>query len=238
MLVGVTWLGVFLFAWSVFRWHNAWIGLIPGGVALFIDLAFIGDSLSSAALLYYLFGFLLIMRTHVVSRIAKWRQVGTPYPALLSLTYLNFSTWVLLAIIILAWIMPSLGPVGAPGPVPGLVLKVEDVGVNFVRLAGPLHVKKVIPVHNYTGVLPFQGSVKQGARELLGVKVSDTNLQGPFLLRGAVYEKYGSGGWEAGQRQKLTLDSHAAQNLEDGLKDGSLKGQLVPIDLNVLADSG
>jgi hypothetical protein len=33
MVVGVTWLGVFLFGWSVFRWHNAWLGLIPGSSA-------------------------------------------------------------------------------------------------------------------------------------------------------------------------------------------------------------
>src|SRR3990172_4804856 len=44
LVLGITWIGVFLFAWSVFRWHNAWIGLIPGGIALFIDLAFVGDS--------------------------------------------------------------------------------------------------------------------------------------------------------------------------------------------------
>ena len=93
LVLGITWIGVFLFAWSVFRWHNAWIGLIPGGAALFIDLAFVGDSLGGAALLYYLFGFLLIMRTNLVSRMMKWRSAGTEYPQLIRFTFLNFSFW-------------------------------------------------------------------------------------------------------------------------------------------------
>src|SRR5574341_351564 len=126
LVLAITWLGVFLFAWSVFRWHNAWIGLLPGGIALFIDLAFVGDSLSGAALLYYLFGFLLIMRTNLVSRMAKWRAAGTEYPQLISFTFLNFSFWALLALITAAWVAPT-GPFGTPAIVRRTVVHVEDV---------------------------------------------------------------------------------------------------------------
>ena len=70
LVLSLTWLGVFLFGWSVFRWQNAWIGLIPGGVALFLDMALIGDDLAGAVLLYMLFGFLLVMRTNLMARMA------------------------------------------------------------------------------------------------------------------------------------------------------------------------
>ena len=58
LVLSLTWLGVFLFGWSVFRWQNAWIGLIPGGITLFLDMALVGDDLAGSVLLYMLFGFL------------------------------------------------------------------------------------------------------------------------------------------------------------------------------------
>ncbi len=236
LIIGLTWLGVFLFGWSVFRWHNAWIGLIPGGIALFMDIAFVGDSLSGATLLYILFGFLLIMRTNIVSRMARWRADGVTYPPMISLSFLNFSGWALLLLIAAAWIAP-VGPFTTPSPVQALVTGVEELGVNFVRLAGPLRVKKIVPVHNYTGVLPFQGSVSLGERELLSVKVDDPNIQGPIVLRGSVYDEYGSGGWEAGQRDEADLPPNSEQRLRQELDQGDVKGTLVPLQVVVTAKS-
>ncbi|TMC00143.1 MAG: transglutaminase domain-containing protein [Chloroflexi bacterium] len=236
LIVGLTWMGVFLFSWSVFRWQNAWIGLIPGGIALFLDTTLIGDSLSGAALLYYLFGFLLIMRTSLTSRMSRWRRDGTAYPQLISLTFLNFSSWLLLVMIAAAWIAP-VGPFHTPQPVQGFVDRIEAAGVDFVRLAGPLHVKKVVPLHSYTGVLPFQGSVSLTERELLSVKVNDPNLKGPYILRGTVYDKYGSGGWESGKRQGENLSPYTVQRLTEQIQSGSVNGTLVPLDVQVVANS-
>lgn len=232
LVLGITWLGVFLFAWSVFRWHNAWIGLVPGGVALFVDLAFVGDSLSGAALLYYLFGFLLIMRTNLISRMAQWRAESVPYPPLVSFTFLNFSFWALLALVIAAWIAPA-GPFSTPGFVRNIVIHVEDVGVDFVRLAGPLRSNKLVPVHNYTEVLPFQGSVNLGGRELMTVKVNNEDLLGPFVLRGAVYDTYDSGGWQAGDREAVRLPAGAVTHLNEDLKAGDITGNVVSMSVQM-----
>jgi hypothetical protein len=234
LVLGITWLGVFLFAWSVFRWHNAWIGLIPGGVALFIDLAFVGDSLGGAALLYYLFGFLLIMRTNLVSRMAQWRATGADYPQLISFTFLNFSFWALLALITAAWVAPT-GPFSTPGVVRSVVIQVEDIGVDFVRLAGPLRSNKIVPVHNYTAVLPFQGSVRLGDREILAVRMEDQDVQGPFALRGTTYDTYESGGWKAGERQDVPLSGQAVRHLNEGLESGDVEGNIITMDVQITA---
>lgn len=232
LVLSITWLGVFLFAWSVFRWHNAWIGLVPGGIALFIDLAFVGDSLGGAALLYYLFGFLLIMRTNLVSRMAKWRAAGTDYPQLISFTFLNFSFWALLTLIIAAWVAPT-GPLSTPGVVRSAVVHVEDLGVDFVRLAGPLRSNKIIPVHNYTSVLPFQGSIRLGDREVLSVKVSTPGVQGPLALRGTTYDMYESGGWKAGERVEVPLSGQALAHLNQQIIDGQVDGNIITLDVQV-----
>jgi hypothetical protein len=34
LVVSLTWLSAYVFGWSVFRWQNPWLGLLPGGAAL------------------------------------------------------------------------------------------------------------------------------------------------------------------------------------------------------------
>ena len=228
LIIGLTWIGVFIFGWSVFRWHNAWIGLIPGGVALFLDIALVGDPLSGSAALYMFCGFLLVMRTNLMKRLAAWRGEGTSYPALLSLSVLHLSSWGLLLLMGAAWIAP-VGPFATPAPVAAVVESVKWAGVDVVRLAGPLHVKKVTTLHDYAGVLPFQGSIDMGDQELMSVTITDPNLQGPLLLRGAVYDEYSAGGWDTGQRDQVTLPGTMGQRVQDELTNETLKGTLVPL---------
>lgn len=240
LIVGLTWLGVFLFGWSVFRWHHAWLGLIPGGAALFIGLVFVSDSLSTAVAIYVLFGFLLVMRTNLTKSIADWRKRNMSYPPMISLSFLHFTTWALLALLIAAWIVP-VGPYATPAFVDSTVRRLEGIGIDFVRLAGPLHVSKVVPAHNYTGVLPFQGSVDLGERELFMVRVEDPTIAGPIALRGTVYENYGSGGWTAGERERIELaegiDETIASSLSESIEEGELNGLLVPLEITMEAKS-
>jgi transglutaminase-like putative cysteine protease len=232
LVLSLTWLGVFLFGWSIFRWQNAWIGLIPGGVTLFLDMALVGDDLGGSVLLYMLFGFLLVMRTNLMSRIEEWRRSGTTYPPLLSLSFLNFSTWALVFLIVSAWVAP-VGPFATPKPVEALVRGVEEIGVNFVRLSGPLQVKRVVPVHNYTGVLPFQGSINLGDREVMTVRVNDPAISGLVRLRGAVYDKYAGGGWEASGRTSAGLPQYLAESLQERIDEGETKGRIIPLTVTV-----
>jgi hypothetical protein len=234
MIVGLTWLGVFLFGWSIFRWHNAWLGLIPGGVALFLSLLFITDHLPFAVFLYAVFGLTLVMRTNLMARMQQWRAEDIGYPPLISLSFLHFSTWAALFLVAAAWIAP-VGPFGTPGPVDAFVQRLEGLGVHFVRLVGPLQVKKATPVHDFTTLLPFQGSIDLGERDLLSVKVGDPSVEGPIILRGAVYDEYASGGWKASPRREVDLPPPLDTARTPG-EDGS-RGQIVSATVTVEAKS-
>jgi transglutaminase-like putative cysteine protease len=236
MVLALTWVGVFLFGWSVFRWHNAWIGVIPGGVAIFLDLTLVGDDLTGSAVLYMVFGCLLVMQTNLLSRMARWRREGTEYPGMINLTFLNFSFWALLTLVIAAWVVP-VGPYSTPAPVQAGIDGVLALGTDFVRLAGPLHSSKVIPVHEYSGALPFQGSVNLGERELLSVRVKDPSIQGPFLLRGNVYDEYSSGGWTAGDRRSVKFPPSAEESVREGVSNDELDGIIVPLEITLEAKS-
>lgn len=234
MMVGVTWFGVFLFGWSVFRWHNAWLGLIPGGVALFLSLLFISDHLPFALFLYAVFGLTLVMRTNLMARMQQWRAEGVGYPSLISLSFLHFSVWAVLLLVVAAWIAP-VGPFPTPGPADAAVQRLEGLAVHFVRLAGPLHIKKTAPVHDFTAILPFQGSIDLSERELLSVKVADPSVEGPIVLRGAVYDEYASGGWKARPRQEVSLPQEL--DVAQGLGDQDSGGRIVPLTVTVEARS-
>jgi transglutaminase-like putative cysteine protease len=238
LVLGITWLGVFLFGWSVYRWHNAWLGLIPGGIALFLDLVLVGDDLTGAIVLYMLFGFLLVMQTNLLANLHRWRREGASYPPMINISFLHFSAWALIGLMAFAWIVPA-GPFRTPAPVQSLVERTLEFGTDFVRLAGPLHSKKVIPIHSYSGVLPFQGSVKLGDRELLAVTITDPNLQGPLLLRGSIYDEYEGGGWTTGQRESVPLPNGQAaeRSIRRDIEAEELGGTLVPLHVELEAKS-
>jgi transglutaminase-like putative cysteine protease len=234
MMVGLTWSGVFLFGWSVFRWHNAWLGLIPGGVALFLSLLFTTDQLPLGLFLYAVFGLTLVMRANLTARMQRWRAESVSYPPLISLSFLHFTTWAALCLVVAAWTAP-VGPFPTPGPADAIIHRLEGMAVQFVRLAGPLHLKRASPVHDFTAILPFQGSIDLSERELLSVKVGDPLVEGPIILRGAVYDEYASGGWKAGPRREVDLPS--ALDIEQGPGDYSSAGRIIPVAVTVKAKS-
>ncbi|MDP2674273.1 MAG: transglutaminase domain-containing protein [Dehalococcoidia bacterium] len=234
LVIGLAWLGVFLSGWSIYRWHNAWLGLIPGGIALFMNMLFINDTLPLEVFLYVMCGFLLVMRTNLVSQMRRWRAEGVSYPPLISLSYLHYTVWAGLFLMAASWIAP-VGPFTTPTVVGSLSERFEGLGVHFARLAGPLRVHKIVPVHDYTAVLPFQGSIDLGERELLSVKVRDPTIEGPIILRGAVYEEYASGGWKAGSRREVDVPSPMVRL--DTLDEAGAGGRIVPITVTVEAKS-
>ncbi|HXG35993.1 MAG TPA: transglutaminase domain-containing protein, partial [Dehalococcoidia bacterium] len=236
LLVGVTWLGVFISAWALFRWHSAWIGIISGGVALFLNLAATGTGVSSAVFLYALCALLLLMRAHFTAQISYWRKENIPYPPLLSLSFLHLSLWVVGGLLLLAWLLPASGQ-PAIGYWQNLADNSTGAVSQFVRLAGPLKSSKITPIHDYTSVLPFSGSVKLRERELLSITLENTAYSGPILLRGAAYDKYSGGGWEVAERVDSPLSLPAAENLRQQLNSGAVRGLLLPMKVQVEAKS-
>jgi transglutaminase-like putative cysteine protease len=183
-----------------------------------------------------LFGFLLVMQTNLLGRMDRWRSEGAAYPAMINISFLHMSFWALLGLLITAWVIPA-GPYNTPAPVQAAIDKTLTVGSDFVRLAGPLQSNKVIPVHTYAGVLPFQGSINLGERELLAVRVTDPTVQGPLLLRGSVYDQYEGGGWRAGDRREVDFPPSSVSRVQDDMENEGLEGMVVPLEVRLEAKS-
>src|SRR3989304_2552953 len=191
-----------------------------------MSLLFLNDTLPLSVFLFVLFGFLLVMRANLMARMGQWRTGGGRYPSPISLPFLHYTLWAGIFLLVAAWIAP-VGPFATPGPVDALVQRLEGVGVHFVRLAGPLSVNKVVPVHDYTTILPFQGSISLGDRELLSVTVDDPFIEGPIILRGPVTGGCAPGGGKAGPRREVDMPS--AQGPPQSLGADGSGGRIVPI---------
>jgi hypothetical protein len=102
LIVSLTWLSAYVFGWSVFRWQNPWLGLLPGGGALFANFTF-SDQLSMLALLYLGGALLLVMRLNLARNLRDWKREGTPYPTFLSLSFVHLASWAVGLLLLVGW---------------------------------------------------------------------------------------------------------------------------------------
>jgi hypothetical protein len=206
MVVVLAWLYAYFSAWSVFRWQNPWLALLPGGAALFVNFTF-SDQSSLLAVLYIGGGLLLVMRLSVTRRIREWREQGVSYPELLSLSTGHLSSWAVLLLLVIAWLSPAAVDARPLGDVwSHLSRPLLGLSDDAIRLAGPIKATKSLPIHGLGSVLPFRGSIEPSDRLVASVTLEEgTDLGSHPFLRGAVYEEYQAAGWKAVGRQEITL---------------------------------
>ena len=212
LVVALTWLFAYLFAWSVFRWHNPWLALLPGGAALFVNFTF-SDQSSLLAVLYIGGGLLLIMRLSLTRKVQEWRRQGVSYPEFVSLSTAHLTSWAVLLLILVAWLTPAAVDARPLDDVWGYLSRPAlSLSDDAIRLAGPIKAKKSLSIHDFSSVLPFRGSIKLSNRSVISVTLENgADLGDHPFLRGAVYDEYQAGGWMAVGRREVTL---AAADLE------------------------
>jgi transglutaminase-like putative cysteine protease len=206
LVVFATYLAAYLAAWSIFRWYNAWLGLIPGGLALLTNISYLPGHHSLPLLIYLFCGILLVARVNLLRHAREWRLNRVRYPDFMSLTVLNITVWVALALLAVAWVLPVgsgsgllysawtkvTSPVAAP---------LNDLG----RVFSGIDSKKGGQVHLFGSTLPLQGSIKLGKSEVLRVTASETGF-----LRAQVYDEYTPQGWKIGDSAQITKDAWPA----------------------------
>ena len=206
LVVGLAWLCAYAFGWSVFRWQNPWLGLLPGGAALFANFTF-SDQLGILAVLYLGGALLLVMRVSLARNLRDWRREGTPYPSFLSLSSVHLTGWAVGLLLLVAWLAPVATEAQPLSSVwDDLARPFLSLSDDTVRLIGPVKTTKVLPIHAFKSVLPFQGSIRLRERNVLSLTLDKAEgLANYPFLRGAVYDEYTAGGWLAGERHETDL---------------------------------
>jgi transglutaminase-like putative cysteine protease len=205
MVMALAWIAGYLCAWSIFRWQNAWIALVPAGFGLLTNISYQPGQQSMPLVIFLLGAMLLVMRVHIMRKVREWQATGTPYPDFLSLTLLNVTFWVAVGALILAWSLPSAQEVPALkstwNRVAGPFSSESDL---FTRLFSNIDSKKEVPLHGFGDTLPLQGRISLSSRIVAQADFGEgTNMGRP--IRAAVYDEYISGGWRAGPRTEVNL---------------------------------
>lgn len=206
MMLVLCWVAAYLSAWSIFRWRNAWLALIPGGIALLTNISYLPSQFSAEFVIFLFGAMLLVMRVHMLNRLHEWKRTNTPYPDFLSLTLLNVTTWVALGAIILAWSLPQANEIGffsrAWERVSSPFMGDSD---QFVRLFSSIDSKREVPLHNFGETLPLQGRVILGSKIAAQVEFGEgTNKGRPLAVKR--YDIYTPAGWKSGPRTDVDLN--------------------------------
>ena len=215
LVVSATYLMAYVSAWSLFRWYNAWIALVPPGLALLTNISYLPGQTSFPLLVYLFCAILLVARIHVLRRAREWRRTGTAYPDLISLHVLNVTVWVAILLLALAWFLPIGSGSGAlftlwqkvTAPV---VEPLADLG----RVFSSIDSKKGGTVHRFGSTLPLQGEISLGGGEVMQVTATETGF-----LRAQSYDFYTAQGWKIGGTAQITTTpwpaSKALQSVDE-----------------------
>lgn len=213
LVVSLTWFTAYFSCWSVFRWRNVWVALIPGGVALLTNISYLPGQFSFAFVTFLFGSILLIARLHLSRKIEGWRRDGVVYPEFLSLTVLNWSVLVALALLVAAWALPQADRTGLFGAVwDKLTWPIQQAIIDSNRLFSSIDAKKGVGVHKFTGTLPFQGNVKLSSAVVVQAQTSDS----ADFLRAVAYDQYTHSGWRVSDRHTEPLEK---VGLDKGLKN-------------------
>ncbi len=199
----ITWLAAYLAAWSLFRWHNAWLALLPGGFILLTNISFL-DSQPTGDFVVFLFGaMVLISRVHLQKNIARWRREGIEYPEFISVSLIQLTVTIAAALVVIAWWLPLGNQARAVESVfDTLVRPITSQSDQLVRLFHNIDSRRGANLHTFGNTLPIQGDVSLGSKRLFEVNSADAGL-----LRATSYEVYTGSGWKAGDRESTRVDA-------------------------------
>jgi hypothetical protein len=192
MLVFVVFTVSFISTWSVVRWRNAWIALVPGGFVLLTNISYLPGQPSFQFIFFLFAGALLITRMHFQRSEERWDQERIAPPELMSLEVLFVSAWVGLILIIGAWIVPTANNWGPVADTWDRVFapvneRIDSLGQLFIGVGS----KENRPVHTLGSSLPLRGGIRLSEAEIYRVTADDEGY-----LRGATYNLYLGNGWK------------------------------------------
>jgi transglutaminase-like putative cysteine protease len=199
-----TWLTAYASAWAIFRWRNAWLGLVPGGLALLVNVSYLPDQFSFAFVLFLFGAILLVARMNVLDRMEQWCREGAARPEFLGVSTVAIALWVAPLLLLAAWLIPIAeggGPLGAAWE------RISDPIASRVaewsRLFASVDSKKTVSVHPFGPTLPFQGSIT-----LTGERVMTVEAEEAGYLRAQAYETYTAFGWQTASREQRRVGAN------------------------------
>ncbi len=225
IVLALTWIAAYLSAWAIFRWRNAWLALIPGGMGLLTNISYLPGQFSADFVVFLFGGMLLVMRVNMLNRVRDWERRGIAFPKFLSLTLLNITVWIGIALLIVAWWVPLAGESRVFASAwNGLTSPLDNASADWSRLFNSIDAKREVPLHSLGATLPLQGKVTLSDRVVAEVDFGDQSNQGRNLVA-TRYDEYTAAGWKRGASEPGTIGPNGVGTVD-----------VPPIDKDVYKD--
>jgi transglutaminase-like putative cysteine protease len=202
LVQSICFVSAYLAAYSIYRWHNPWIAILPMGVVLLANIS-LQRGQPSGAFLFFVFGAVtLIARLHLQKSQARWKRLGIEYPEFISLSAAQLTVTITLALIMFAWLVP-LGAQAdaAKGAWDSVTGPFRGNSSTFGRLFHNVDSSQGGRLHNFGDYLAINGNVKLGTRRLYEIKAGQ-----PGFIRGTSYDQYTGSGWKVGPRDGTKIE--------------------------------
>jgi len=221
LILVMVWVGAYVSSWAIFRWRNAWLGLLPGGVALMWNISFIPGQYSHSFVVFVFGAVLLLMRVHLSHKEDEWDRNGVKYPEFISLPVLNATFWVAVLLLLIASQVPlAERSETASERWANFTVPVTDRLSPLGRVFISVNAKKPINVHNLEDALPLQGKIKLSSREAVELDVEITPEMAAYL-RGQSFDEYTANGWKVNIEGDVPLPSGSRTDVADAEEEGA-----------------
>jgi transglutaminase-like putative cysteine protease len=200
---GICFLAAYTAAWSIYRWRNPWLAIIPGGMVLLANIAFLKGQPSGAFIVFLFGAVVLIARLHLQRSQARWKRQRTDYPEFISMSATQLTLMVATGLIVGAWLLPVGNQLNAADSIfHTLTQPVRGQTNTFVRLFHNVNSAKGANLHSFGDFLVIQGNVKLGTKNEFEIDSPQ-----PGLVRAQSYEEYTGSGWIASSRNESRVDA-------------------------------
>ena len=205
LMLVLTWLGAYASSWAIFRWRNAWLGLVPGGVALMWNISFIPGQFSQSFVVFLFAAVLLLMRVHVSHKEDEWERSGVAYPEFISLSVLHATFWVTVGLLAAVLILPPPErSETASERWGGFTAPLTDRFEPLARVFISVNAKKPIDVHNLEDALALQGKITLNDNQA-GIVNVELSEEFAAYLRAQAFDEYTATGWKSNTEESVPL---------------------------------
>src|SRR5207248_1769626 len=155
--------------------------LVLHPIALMWNISFIPGQFDFSFVIFLFAAVLLIMRLHVSHKEWEWERGGVAYPEFISLSVLNATFWVTVALLFAVWALPLAERSDSASArwhsfTAPYTQRLEPLARVFVSV----NAKKAVDVHNLKDALAFQGKIKLTGKDAVQVDVTLTPEMAAF----------------------------------------------------------
>ena len=192
-IVVAIWLVTFPCVLLVLRRRNPWPLLILLGVVLSINVSYLDSEQWDFHFAFYVGGAaLLVMRTSLLSRMARWRARGTPFPDFISFSFIIVTFVAVVGLMAISRAAPRPDRAEPLAELwSGITAPFDELSLEFERLFSGIDSQRGAPIHDFGSNFILKGDINPGQGIVVRVDAPESGL-----LRGATYDRYTTRGWQ------------------------------------------